>query len=129
MRHGIDSILPPSRTLHPESVSADSALGMLALPDSWLPSDLGAVPGAHDPAFAEARAILWRAVRTEAPLAGSLTLLRLRRARTRADLAPLLVEVETRISKPPRSLAAAQTMLKVRRLLNGHLTAIALASN
>lgn len=112
-----DSLLPPSRTLQPELVSADSVLGEAPVPDSWLPSD--DEEGALDPDFAEARLILLRAVRAEAPLAGSLTLMRLRRARTRAELVPLLDEVEARISKPHRSLAAAQTMARVRHLLDG----------
>ncbi len=110
-----DSVLPPSRTLYP-SVSTDSTLGDLPVSDSWLPSDTGAL-GAIDPAVAEARLILLRAVRAEAPLAGSLTLLRLRRARTRAELVGLLDEVEARITKPQRALAAGQTMRRVRRLL------------
>jgi len=74
-----------------------------------------------DPAFAEARLILVRAVRAEAPLAGSLTLMRLRRARNRADLMQLLDEVEARITKPHRSLAASQTMRRVRLLLDGRI--------
>ena len=112
-----DSILPPSRTLYPESVSTDSTLGGPRLPDSWLPSQADDAQ-ALDPAVAEARLILMRAVRTEAPLVGSLTLLRLRRARTRDDLRDLLDEVESRISKPHRTLAATQTMRRVRRLLD-----------
>jgi hypothetical protein len=112
-----DSLLPPSRTLHPESVSADSVLGDASPADSWLPSDNEEDP--LDPDFSEARLILLRAVRAEAPLAGSLTLMRLRRARTRAELVPLLDEVENRISKPHRSLAATQTMARVRHLLDG----------
>jgi hypothetical protein len=111
-----DSVLPPSRTLFPESASTDSTLRGVSVSDAWLPSgDDPAEP--LDPAVAEARLILMRAVRAEAPLAGSLTLLRLRRARTRADLDNLLDEVEARISKPHRSLAAGQTMRRVRRLL------------
>jgi hypothetical protein len=112
-----DSILPPSRTLYPESVSTDSTLGDSPVPDSWLPSDSGGL----DSNFAEARLILVRAVRAEAPLAGSLTLMRLRRARTRADLTNLLEEVEARITKPHRSLAANQTMRRVRQLLDGRI--------
>lgn len=112
-----DSILPPSRTLYPESVSTDSTLGGPRLPDSWLPSQADDAQ-ALDPAVADARLVLMRAVRAEAPLAGSLTLLRLRRARTRADLRDLLDEVETRISKPHRTLAATQTMRRVRQLLD-----------
>lgn len=114
-----DSVLPASRTLYP-SVSADSTLGGAPLPDSWLPSDTGAL-GAIEPVVAEARLILLRAVRAEAPLTGSLTLLRLRRARTRADLGDLLDEVESRITKPHRALAATQTMRRVRLLLDGRV--------
>ena len=51
------------------------------------------------------------------PVAGSLTLLRLRRARSRAELELLLDEVETRIRKPHRMLATTQTMRRVRQLL------------
>ncbi len=109
---GADSLLPPSRTLYP-SLSTDSTLG-----DSrgWAPSG-GSERGAIDPVVAEVRLILARAVRAEAPLAGSLTLLKLRRARTRAELLSLLDEVESRITKPHRPLAAGLTMLRVRQLL------------
>ena len=111
-----DSILPPSRTLYPESVLTDSVLA--GLPDlrAWLPPDTGG-PARPDAAFEAAREILLRAVRAEAPLAGSLTLRRLRRAANRADLAKLLDEVENRITKPHRALAATQTMRRVRELL------------
>jgi hypothetical protein len=113
-----DSSLPPSRTLYPESVSADSTLAATPTTEAWLPSG---GQDALDPAFAEARLILLRAVRAEAPLAGSLTLMRLRRARTRLDLVELLDEVEARITKPRRSLAANQTMRRVRMLLEGRV--------
>ena len=111
-----DSLLPPSRSLYP-TLSTDSSLGDSPLPDSWLPSQAGAL----DSAVAEARLILLRAVRAEAPLAGSLTLLRLRRARTREDLTSLLDEVEARITKPHRALAAGQTMRRVRHLLGSRV--------
>ena len=113
-----DSVLPPSRTLHPESVSADSPLDEVPA-DSWYASLSDTQSG--DTAFIEARSILVRAVRSEAPVAGSLTLLRLRRARTRADLVALLDEVEARITKPHRSLAAAQTLRRVRHLLGARI--------
>ena len=116
---GADSLLPPSRSLYP-SVSTDATLGVPPLPDSWLPSDL-AEGDALDAAFAEARLILLRAVRAEAPLSGSLTMLRLRRARSRVELGDLLDEVESRITRPHRSLAATQTMRRVRLLLAGQL--------
>ena len=109
-----DSVLPPSRTLHPESVSADLPLDEVPA-DSWYASLSD--PQSADTAFIEARSILVRAVRAESPVAGSLTLLRLRRARTRSDLVALLEEVEVRITKPHRSLAAAQTLRRVRHLL------------
>ena len=109
-----DSMLPPSRTLHPESVSADLPLDEVPA-DSWYAS-LSDTQSA-DTAFIEARSILVRAVRAQSPVAGSLTLLRLRRARTRSDLLALLDEVEVRITKPHRSLAAAQTLRRVRHLL------------
>jgi hypothetical protein len=115
-----NSTLPPSRTLYPESVLTDAGQRELSASDSWLPSGTDE-QAAADPGFAEARLILMRAVRAEAPLAGSLTLMRLRRARTRADLSKLLEEVETRITKPHRSLAANQTMRRVRQLLDGRV--------
>jgi hypothetical protein len=116
-----DSVLPASRTLYPESIASDSALGGGGpAHDSWLPSD-GVDQGPPDSAFAEARVILLRAVRAEAPLAGSLTLLRLRRARTRAELNDLLDEVEARITRPRRSLAASQTLQRVRMLLGSRI--------
>ena len=58
-----------------------------------------------------------RAVRAESPVAGSLTVLRLKRARSRSDLAGLIGDVESRIVKPHRSLAAQQTLQRVRQLL------------
>jgi len=74
----------------------------------------------QDEALEEARAILLRAVRAEAPVAGSLTMLRLRRARTREDIESLLEEVESRIFKPFKGLWASQTMARVRELLSTH---------
>jgi hypothetical protein len=109
------SVLPASLSLQPES-QLDSSLGGLG--PSPAPSDFD--PDAYnsqDVALEEARAILLRAVRAEAPVAGSLTMLRLRRARTREDLESLLEEVESRIFKPFKGLWASQTMARVRELL------------
>jgi hypothetical protein len=109
-----ESVLAPAKSLQPES-SLNGELGAA----EWLPAE-----GEGDEAKAvldapleEARDILLRAVRSEAPVAGSLTLMRLRRARTRADLQALLDEVEARIRKPHRMLATTQTMRRVRQLL------------
>jgi hypothetical protein len=108
-----DSGLPAARSLHPESV-LDSGPGSMT--DSAL-QDLDAIADAADPALEEARSILMRSLRHDAPLTGSITLLKVRRARTRADLAELVDEVEQRIVKPYRSLAAQQTLRRVRQLL------------
>jgi hypothetical protein len=109
----VESVLPPVRTLAPDSV-LDSRPGKLT--DSML-QDLDAIADAADPALEEARSILMRALRAEAPVAGSLTLMKVRRARNRAELAELVDEVESRIIKPYRSLAATQTLRRVRQLL------------
>jgi hypothetical protein len=107
--------LAPARSLQAES----SLQGEPSGGESWLPvegeGDDEAAP--VDGPLEEARDILLRAVRAEAPVAGSLTLMRLRRARSRADLEALLDEVEARIRKPHRMLATTQTMRRVRQLL------------
>jgi hypothetical protein len=112
------SLLPASLSLQPES-HLDSISNELphAVPSDAIefePFDM------QDQALEEARAILLRAVRAEAPVAGSLTLLRLRRARTREDIESLLEEVESRIFKPFKGLWASQTMARVRELLSSH---------
>lgn len=114
-----DSVLPPSRSLFPESVSTDSMLGGVSTAQAWLSADGGDSPLVDDSVFIEARLMLVRAVRRQAPLAGAITLLKLRRARSRTDLIELLDEVEARISKPHRSLAATHTMRRVRQMLEG----------
>jgi len=119
-----ESLLPAARTLQPESVLTDSMLGDAPLSESMLAhaddADLRALPADADRSLEEARGILLRAVRSEAPLAGSLTILRLRRARSRSELAGLIDEVEARIIKPYRSLAAQQTLRRARELLFAH---------
>jgi hypothetical protein len=109
-----DSELPPTRTLAPDSLDADSPKALSPTSELQRLND-----GEIDDALEEARGILLRAVRLEAPLAGSLTLLRLRRARTRDELYALMEEVEVRIARPQRVLAAAQTLRRVRQLLSG----------
>ena len=116
----LDSLLPPSRTLPPESISADSRFDDRSMDDAWrfaLPTG----DETRDAVIDEVRAILTRAVRHAAPVAGSLTLLRLRRARTRGELTGLLGEVAQRIAKPPRALAGAQILRRVRDLLDGRV--------
>lgn len=107
------SLLPPSLTLQPESTLNEL--------DEPPPSDLAGldtlIREAGDVPLEEARELMIRAIRAEAPVAGQLTLLRLRRARSRADLELLLEEVELRITKPFKGLWANQTMTRVRELL------------
>lgn len=111
------------------------ALGLVSVPgfdsggeSSLLPSSLSLLgdtswsvlddeSGAKDRPLDEARALLLKAVRSEAPVTGVLTLLRLRRASTREALEALLDEVEQRLRKPHRRIIAAQTLRHVRHLL------------
>ena len=100
---GDSSLLPSVRSLLPES-------GWSTLPpvsDSEI-----------DRPLLEARELLMRALRAQAPVSGSLTLMKLRRAETRDDVESLLDEVEQRLRKPHRMIMAAQTMRHVRHLLS-----------
>lgn len=96
------SLLPSSQSLQGES--------------TWsVADDDRAAP--TDRPLAEARELLLRSVRQEAPVAGALTLMKLRRATSREDLEALLDEVEQRLRKPHRQIIAAQTLRHVRHLL------------
>ncbi|MBX3607244.1 MAG: hypothetical protein KF788_18335 [Piscinibacter sp.] len=109
-----ESVLPSSQSLAPES-TLNGALGPA---EPWSAVETGHGDLADlDPALEEARDMMLRAVRAEAPVAGSLTVMRLRRARTRADLAELIDEVEARVRKPHRMLAATLLMRRVQELI------------
>ena len=96
------SLLPSSQSLQGES--------------TWsVADDDRAAP--TDRPLAEARELLLRSVRQEAPVAGALTLMKLKRASSREDLEALLDEVEQRLRKPHRQIIAAQTLRHVRHLL------------
>jgi hypothetical protein len=98
-----DSLLPPMRTLAPDSTV--SSLGdSLSL-------------AAEDRPLEEARDLLMRAVSREAPVAGSLTLIRLRRASSRDEMRDLLDEVEARIIRPRNREAAEKVLRHARHLL------------
>lgn len=109
-----ESVLPSVRSLPPES----TLNGDLGAAEPWkaVETNYGDL-GDFDPGVEESRDLLIRAIRAEAPVAGSLTLMRLRRARTRADLEELLDEAETRLRKPHRMLATTLLMRRVRQLL------------
>jgi hypothetical protein len=100
---GESSLLPSSQSLQGES--------------TWAELD-GSAADAVDRPFTEARELLLRAVRQEAPVAGALTLMKLKRATSREALEALLDEVEQRLRKPRRRITAAQTMRHVRHLLS-----------
>lgn len=99
---GDTSLLPSSQSLLGDS--------------SWSPLDEDASARGDRP-LDEARSLLVRAVRSEAPVAGALTVLKLKRAATREALEALLDEVELRLRKPHRRIIAAQMMRHVRHLL------------
>ncbi len=100
---GDSSLLPSVRSLLPES-------GWSTLPP-LAESEI-------DRPLQEARELLMRALRAQAPVSGSLTLMKLRRAATRDEVESLLDEVEQRLRKPHRMIIAAQTMRHVRHLLS-----------
>lgn len=101
--NGESSLLPSSQSLQGES--------------TWsVIEDNPAAPA--DRPLAEARELLIRAVRQEAPVSGALTLMKLKRASSREALEALLDEVEQRLRKPRRQIIAAQTMRHVRHLLS-----------
>jgi len=101
---GDSSLLPASRSLLPES-------GWSTL--AGVPADAGGV----DRPLQEARELLMRALRAQAPVSGSLTLMKLRRTTSRDEVEALLDEVEQRLRRPHRMIVAAQTMRHVRHLL------------
>jgi hypothetical protein len=98
----VDSVLPPTRSLLPES--------------GWMA--LAAQANVPDGPLEEARELLLRAVRSEAPVTGSLTMMKLKRATSREAIEALLDEVELRIRKPRKQIIAAQTLRHVRHLLS-----------
>ena len=118
---GDDSELPASRTLPPESIFSETTIGPPPPPvASAQPAIEDSASG--DPVLERAREMLLRAVRLESPVAGSLTMFRLRRARSRNELEQLIEEVASRIGKPPHALAAQQTLRRVRNVLDGRDT-------
>jgi hypothetical protein len=99
-----ESELAEAESLVPESV--------------WTPAELADAAAGLDRPLEEAREILLRALRNEAPVSGALTARKLRRAATRAELEELLDEVEQRIRKPRKMIVTAQTLRHVRHLLS-----------
>jgi hypothetical protein len=71
----------------------------------------------EDLAFAEARSVLTQTLLARAPVSGAVTLLRVRRARKRADLRVLLPEVQARLARPQHIAEARQLIARIERLL------------
>jgi hypothetical protein len=106
----------PTEAAAAESSVLPSSQSLLGA-SSWLVPDEESGTGADGP-LAEARELLMRAVRQEAPVSDALTLMKLKRAASRDALEGLLDEVEQRLRKPHRRIIAAQTMRHVRHLLS-----------
>lgn len=111
-----DSELPALRTLPPASAFLDSATGMPVATGPWFQTDPDERHAA-DEALASAREVLLRALRHEAPVAGLLTSLRVRRARTHEELERLIDEIEARADDPRRSPATSLALHQARSLL------------
>ena len=65
----------------------------------------------------QAREMLLRALAEHAPVAGSITRMRVKRAQSIAEVMALLDEVERHINKPKRQLLTQQLLSNVRQLL------------
>jgi hypothetical protein len=70
-----------------------------------------------DFAFAEARSVLLQALLSRSPVSGAVTMLRVRRARNRAQLQALLPEVHARLARPLHLAQARQVISRVEALL------------
>jgi hypothetical protein len=102
-----DSLLPSVGALLPESEQgAFDEIPLDPVPDALV-----------DHPLEQAREMLMRALRAEAPVTGSLTILKLRRVRDRAELRALLPEIDQRIRSPRKQLMTAQLMRQVKHLL------------
>jgi hypothetical protein len=99
-----DSLLPSVASLLPES--------------NWAALDPPSDGAQLDRPLEEARELLLRALRNEAPMSGTLTMAKVKRAASREEIEVLLDEVEQRIRKPRKRIITAQTMRHVRHLLS-----------
>lgn len=72
---------------------------------------------AQDHDFALARGAVLQVLRTHAPVTGMVTMLRVRRVRSRAELRTLLPEVQARLSRARPPVEVRQLMQRVESLL------------
>lgn len=73
---------------------------------------------AQDRDFAQARGAVLQVLRAHAPVTGMVTMLRVRRARSRAELRALLPEVQARLGRSRPLAEARQLMQRVESLLS-----------
>ena len=72
---------------------------------------------AQDFSFAQARGAVLQVLRANAPVSGMVTMLRVRRVRSRAELRALLPEVQARLSRSRPPVEARQLLQRVESLL------------
>jgi len=72
---------------------------------------------ARDPALDRARSFVLHALLSTSPVAGAVTMLRVRRSRSRAQLRALLPEVQARLSRPHHLADARLVIQRVEALL------------
>jgi hypothetical protein len=72
---------------------------------------------AQDFSFAQARGVVLQVLRSTAPVTGMVTMLRVRRVRSRAELRALLPEVQARLSRSRPLVETRQLMQRVESLL------------
>jgi hypothetical protein len=105
------SLLPAAQSLMPESSLLSSLQPNSSLDDS-------VPPGPElDPMLEQARELMLRTLRNEAPVSGALTMRRVRRAASREELYLLLDELEQRVRKPRKRLVVEHTLRQLRHRL------------
>lgn len=72
---------------------------------------------AQDTSLAQARVVVLQVLRANAPVSGMVTMIRVRRVRSRAELRALLPEVQARLSRSRPLVEARQLMQRVESLL------------
>lgn len=93
--------MPQESSSHQDSIGFGDAAGETEL----------AALAVDDPLLDQARQVVLQALRHTAPVVGAVTMLRVRRSRSRAQLRALLPEVQARLSRP-RHLADARLVIQ-----------------
>lgn len=111
--------LPRRRTTPPGWLDSVKSSLLPLFESAFGPLDADTIePVTDDGPLEEARRILMRELREKAPVTGSLALLKVRKARTREELAALLDNVGFHIGQPSRHLSAQQVVMRVRGILD-----------